>query len=216
MRKNVTVVLTQGTGTRPFSLTLQGYAAQNYRNFEVVVLANTDFSLLLGDWYFKISICTGPELINYLQHSHSDYVIFADAYAIPRFDFVEEHIKNREEGYYLTGSRFFIQSTIWDQLNLNDIESGACFNKRFLQQQGLYSRVFGFRPLQPGIWSGILDRILPCLEFNFSNASLWKADFLSLAALGQWDDQYSRDRFYRNLGTLKKKSVKNNTFLMAT
>jgi len=216
MRKNVTVVLTQGTGTRPFSLTLQGYAAQNYRNFEVVVLANSDFSLHFGDWYFKISICIGPELINYLQHSHSDYVIFADAYAIPRFDFVEEHIKNREEGYYLTGSRFFIQSTIWDQLNLNDIESGACFNKRFLQQQGLYSRVFGFRPLQPGIWSGILDRILPCLEFNFSNASLWKADFLSLAALGQWDDQYSRDRFYRNLGTLKKKSVKNNTFLMAT
>ncbi len=54
MRKNVTVVLTQGTSTRPIASTMQGYAAQNYRNFEVVVVANTDFSLHLGDWFFKI------------------------------------------------------------------------------------------------------------------------------------------------------------------
>ena len=215
MQKNVTVVLTQGTDNRPFLSTLQGYAAQNYRNFEVVVVANEKLSIPSSDWFFKISICKGSELIRHLHHSITDYVIFADTYAIPRYDFIEEHIKNREEGYYLTGSRFFVQSSIWDQLKLGDIESGACFEKHYLQHYGTVAGLIVFRPLEPGSSSGILDHLLPCLAFNFSNSSLWKSDFLELAEAGQWDNLYPRDRFYNNLGTLKKKSVKNSTLLMA-
>lgn len=215
MQKNVTVVLTQATDTRPFLSTLQGYASQNYRNFEVVVLAAEPLTLPDGDWFFKLTPCAPPELVSYLQATTTDYLVFADAYAIPRYDFVEEHIKNREEGFYLTGARFFVQTAIWNQLTVTDIESGSCFQKAFLEQHGATSGISVFRPLQPGTWAAFLDRTLPCLDFNFSNASLWKSDFLELAAAGSWDHHFPRDRFYSKLGTLKKKSVKNNTLLMA-
>lgn len=215
MQKNVTVVLTNGVGTRPISSTLWGYAAQNYRNFEVVVLQENPFTLPKLPLFFSTKALASAELQDYLQSSTTDYVVFADAYAIPRVDFIENHIKNREEGFYLTGSLFYIQQTVWEQLESTAIESGSCFEKSFLEQHGTNTGISVFRPLESGSWAGILDRTLPELPFNFCNSSLWKSDFLQLATQGQWDYRFPRDRFYTNLGTLKNKSVKNSTLLMA-
>ncbi|MFM2229900.1 MAG: hypothetical protein RL607_1158 [Bacteroidota bacterium] len=215
MQKNVTVVLTNGAGTRPITPTLCGYTTQNYRNFEVVILQDVPFSLPDTSYFFSIHVVNAAQLVAYLSASTTDYVVFADAHAVPRVDFIETHIKNREEGFYLTGSRFFIQQQMWEQLKLQQIESGACFEKSFLEQHGLNRGVSVFRPLQPGSWSGLLDRMLPALAFNFSNSSMWKSDFIALASSGQWENSFPRDRFYSNLGTLKNKSVKNSTLLMA-
>ncbi|WP_367274088.1 glycosyltransferase [Flavobacterium sp.] len=215
MQKNVTVVLTNGTDLPTMQRVLWGYTTQNYRNFEVVLLQENPVAVNHSDYFFSVIICSPATLQAHLAQALTDYVVFADAHAVPREDFVEEHVKHREEGHYLTGARFFIQDAVFDTLTPEGIESGHYFSTSFLAQHATVKGLKAFRAIEPGSWAALLDYCLPELPFNFSNSSLWKSDCLALLQKGAWDERYPAHRYYREWPGLQQKSVKNTTLLMA-
>lgn len=66
-----------------------------------------------------------------------DYLIFTDGDCIPRRDFVANHLKHKQEGYFLSGGYFKLPIQIAEAITEKDIINQDCFNVRWLLQSGL-------------------------------------------------------------------------------
>lgn len=187
MRKNVSVILT-GSGT-PENLekVLLGYNAQNYRNFEVLLLLSASeketFTLsdaLQKELFFPVSVMEIQQTVlnkELFSKVSTDYLLFAGLSAIPRYDFVEQHIKYREEGFFLSGSSNPVGKEVFANISKDTLNSGSCFSLKWLKQHNTKAQFFDFLRFSEGLQGAFLNRIL-CgnAPFNFENASVWKKD----------------------------------------
>ena len=63
-----------------------------------------------------------------IQACTTDYIMMSDGDCIPRPDFVEQHIKFREEGYFLSGGYHKLPFKLSQNITEEDIYSGKCFD----------------------------------------------------------------------------------------
>ncbi len=169
MQNDISVVIAGNAPAEVLKKVLWGYNTQTYRNFEMLIVGDAKVpDELKAELFFPV--------INVSNHNNgtvidlampacgTGYMVVADAHAIPRHDFVEQHVKYREEGYYLTGSVTDIPLKQFEGITREDIYSGKCFSR---PGNGNKSGLIG----------SIMNRLVPPdADWNSYNASGWKED----------------------------------------
>lgn len=114
-----------------------------------------------------------------ILHTSTPYILFSDGDCIPRRDFLATHLRRAEPGHYLSGSYYKLPMRTSQAITRDDIESGRCFDLRWLYRHGLPRwrktlKISAGPRLAP--W---LNRLTTTrCNLKGSNASAWKTDIL--------------------------------------
>jgi len=175
---------------------LLGYAAQTWREFEVIVaddgsLPSTralverhaeGYPVPLRHIWHEDQDYRRQEILNQaiLVASH-EYILFTDGDCIPRKDFVEVHARHAERGRFLSGGYCKLGMELSQRIDAGDIAGGHCFDPAWLEgheRQNLSNRL----KLGASESSGkVLDAITTAKPtFNNCNSSAWKDDLLAI------------------------------------
>ena len=152
MEKDISIIISTYNSPDWLSNVLYGYNKQTYRNFEVIIaddgsdertrncinnIRNEVFFPITHVWHkdngFQKTIILNKSILA----TTSEYIIMTDGDCIPREDFVENHVKYREEGYFLSGGYFKLPMNLSKQITKEDIYSGKCFDLNWLKANGI-------------------------------------------------------------------------------
>ena len=112
-------------------------------------------------------------------HAGAPYLVFSDGDCIPRADFLATHMARAEPGYYLSGSYYKLPMDTSHAITRDDIESGRCFDKRWLYRHGLPRWRKTLKISASARMAPWLNRLTPAkCNLKGSNASAWKDDVL--------------------------------------
>lgn len=147
-----------------------------------------------------------------LLASQSDYLIFTDQDCIPRYDFVETHLKFAAKGFFLSGGYFKLPMDLSLLISRKDIEKQEAFQLKWLVEKGLKCTFKCSKLWRNKNWAAIMNAITPAAaSWNGCNSSGWKSDMLLINGFNE-DMQYGgQDREFGerlwNLG-LKSKQIR--------
>lgn len=212
---------------------LYGYNNQTYRQFEVVVaddgsndetrqllklLQEEVFYPIVHVWHEDKGFQKSQILNKAILHCNTEYIIMSDGDCIPRKDFVEQHVKYREEGYFLSGGYFMLPMNISETITKEDIYTEKCFQLPWLKNLGLKSS-FRNNKLDSGfISSDFLNSFTPTNpSWNGHNSSGWKEDIL---AVNGFDERMQYGGQDRELGErltnfgIKSKQIRYNAVVL--
>lgn len=173
---------------------LYGYNNQTYRDFEVIIaddgsgmdtkeliyrIKKEVFFPIVHVWHEDEGFRKCIILNKAIKASSTPYLIMTDGDCIPHKNFVENHVKYREEGYFLSGGYFMLPMNISKKINKDDIYSGNAFDLQWLKKNGLATS-FKNNKLKNGfLRPRILNKITPTTpSWNGHNASGWREDIL--------------------------------------
>lgn len=126
------------------------------------------------------------------------YIIMSDGDCVPRKDFVEQHVKYREEGYFLSGGYFKLPTNISEAIQRDDIYTEGCFRLDWLKKQGLKTSIKNWKITAGPAFAMILNKLTPTTaSWNGHNASGWKSD---LEAINGFDERMQYGGEDRELG----------------
>ncbi len=197
------VVVTTYNRPDALALVLDGYLAQSTHDFELIVAddGSTDDTRRLVAAYVQHA----PFALKHVWHEDkgfraaairnravaataADYIIFSDGDCIPSFDFVAQHRKLAEHGWFLAGNRILLSQI---------------FTRRALEQPLMLHRWSGFDWYRAWLRRDI-NRLLPLLTLpdgafrkwrparwegvKTCNLSIWRTDFERVNGL---DETYS-------------------------
>lgn len=127
--------------------------------------------------------------------SRTDYLIFTDGDCIPRKDFVETHLNNREKGSFLSGGYFMLPMSISKLISKKDILNQDCFRIEWLIGHGLKKSFKNNKLKSKGFMSRILNKMTPTkATWNGHNASGWKEDLVAINGFNQEMQYGGQDR----------------------
>ncbi len=212
---------------------IYGYNNQTYRHFEMVIaddgssqetfdliekLQKEVFFPIIHVWHEDNGFQKSQILNKAILKCSTPYIIMSDGDCIARNDFVEQHVKYREEGYFLSGGYFMLPMDISESIDKEDIYSGSCFDLNWLKNQGL---AVGFRnnKLDSGnIKSSFLNSFTPTnASWNGHNSSGWKEDII---AVNGFDERMQYGGQDRELGErlfnygIKSKQIRYNAIVL--
>ena len=143
-----------------------------------------------------------------------DYLIFTDGDCIPRADFLENHLKFREKGFFLSGGYYKLPLNVSQKITQEDIKKQNCFKLSWLIANGLSRSPKNLKLITRGFLSSFLNSVTPTnASWNGHNSSAWKSDLLAVNGFDQ-DMQYGGED--RELGErlfnfgLKSKQIRYN------
>jgi len=114
---------------------------------------------------------------------------------IAKEDFVEQHLKYREPGYFLSGGYFKLPLDISQNISKEDIYSQRCFDLEWLKSQGLKSSFKNNKITANGTKADFLNLVTPTnASWNGHNASGWKKDILSVNGFDERMQYGGQDR----------------------
>ena len=192
----LSVVITTYNSPLWLEKVLWGYSAQQHRDFEIVIgddgsteetaeliqrmAAETGLSIKhvwqRDDGFRKCRILNKAVLA-----ADSGYLVFTDGDCIPRADFLAEHVRNAEPGYFLSGSYCKLPMSTSEAITKDDILNGRCFDIDWLRTHGLPRNRKNLKLAAPPKRAGLLNRLTTArCNFKGSNGSAWKADVLKV------------------------------------
>jgi glycosyltransferase involved in cell wall biosynthesis len=192
---------------------LHGYAAQDCRDFEVLVADDGS-----GDDTRACIDALRPRLPFALHHlwqpdegfrkcrilnravaaSRGDYLVFSDGDCIPRADFVSAHLRLRRPGRFLSGGYIKLPRALSDRIGGDDIGSGRCFDLAWLRGGGMALAPRHLKLVVGGGLATVLDALVTTrASWNGHNASGWRAD---LVAANGFDERMGYGGEDRELG----------------
>lgn len=187
---DTTAILSGINGFEHLEIVLYGYNNQAYRLFEIVIVVDhfsEDLKQLVErvgkEVFYDIHLTTRE---NVLKHCHTDYLIFSNANVLPRMDFVEQHVKSREEGYFLKGRSVLFDKP--EKVTVNAIYNDLCFNVNWLRENGFDLRVKKNRTI--------------------CNVSAWKSDVEELKTMTMDASRDKMELLLKSL-SLKGKALRN-------
>ena len=154
MQKNISVIISTYNSVEWLKKVIWGYNTQTYRNFEMVIaddgsrqetfdliekLKKEVFYPIIHVWHEDNGFQKSQILNKAIQACTTDYIMMSDGDCIPRPDFVEQHIKFREEGYFLSGGYHKLPFKLSQNITEEDIYSGKCFDVSWLKKNGMKS-----------------------------------------------------------------------------
>lgn len=189
---------------------LLGYNNQTYRMFELVIaddgsgeetkvlidkISDEVFYPILHVWHEDKGFQKSQILNKAIVKCNTPYIIMSDGDCIPRKDFVEQHVKYREKGYFLSGGYFMLPMDISELIGRNNIYSEDCFDVAWLKKHGLKSS-FKNNKLSAGtVLAAFLNRVTPTnASWNGHNASGWKEDIVSINGFDERMQYGGQDR----------------------
>jgi len=189
---------------------LCGYNNQTYRMFEIVIaddgstrdtkklierIQKEVFYPLKHVWHDDDGFQKSQILNKTLLECNTPYIIMSDGDCIPRKDFVEQHVKYREEGYFLSGGYFKLTLNISKEITKEDIYSEKCFDVKWLRQHGLKTSFKNTKITVGLLKASILNSITTTnASWNGHNASGWKNDILSVNGFDERMQYGGQDR----------------------
>lgn len=113
--------------------------------------------------------------------TQSDYLLFTDGDCIPRKDFVAQHLKHQEEGYFLSGGYFKLPLSISKLISFENIRKQDCFSIRWLTKNGLKYSFKLSKLTKINLFAQFMNWITPTKKtFNGHNTSCFKTDLLAV------------------------------------
>jgi glycosyltransferase involved in cell wall biosynthesis len=196
MEKDISIIISTYNSPDWLANVLYGFNSQTYRNFEVIIaddgsdertkncidkIKNEVFYPINHVWHeddgFQKTIILNKSILA----STSEYIIMTDGDCIPREDFIENHVKYREEGYFLSGGYFKLPMNLSKQITKEDIYSGKCFDLNWLKANGIKHSFKNTKLIAKGLLSWFLNFTTPTTaSWNGHNSSGWKSDFLAV------------------------------------
>jgi glycosyltransferase involved in cell wall biosynthesis len=153
-----------------------------------------------------------------ILEAKSDYLIFTDQDCIPRFDFVETHLRYASKGYFLSGGCNRLPMELSKGITEEDISSRNAFSLKWLLTKGLSITFKCTKLFNNKQFSLFMNTITPTkATWNGCNSSGWKSDMISINGFNE-DMQYGgQDREFGerlvNLG-LKTKQIRYSAILL--
>ena len=191
----LSIILSTYDATDELALTLWGYAAQTYGDFEVVIAddgSGPETRARIEDmrestgltishvWQEDDGFRKCRILNRAIDAARGDYLILSDGDCIPRDDFVETHAALARRGHYASGGRVRLASDLGPAIDRDDVLSGSLFEEPWLRRRAALARGRDrfklTRSRRRAMW---LDRLTTTrATWNGHNASAWKADLL--------------------------------------
>lgn len=203
---------------------LVGYSIQTEQDFEVVIaddgsnektkevidsFKNVFKYPIIHVWQEDQGFQKCKILNKAILKTTSDYLLFTDGDCIPRKDFVAQHLKYKEEGYFLSGGYFKLPMETSQKISFDSIKNQDCFSISWLIKNGV-SKTFKLSKLTKiDFFAVFMNWLSPTKRtFNGHNTSCFKADLLAINGFNE-EMQYGGldrevgERLF-NLGLLSK------------
>ena len=220
----LSIIITTYNSEEWLKKVLEGYCNQTENNFEVIVAddGSTEKTKLVIDdfrdkfqfpiqhiWQEDNGFQKCKILNKAIVNAKSDYLLFTDGDCIPRKDFVAQHIKYKEEGYFLSGGYFKLPMETSQKIAIDTIKNQDCFSIYWLIKNGV-SKSFKLSKLTKiQLFAIFMNWLTPTKRtFNGHNTSCFKKDLLAVNGFNE-DMQYGGldrevgERLF-NLGILSK------------
>jgi glycosyltransferase involved in cell wall biosynthesis len=189
---------------------LLGYAVQSEKDFEIVIaddgstLKTKDVITFFKDkfqhpilhvWHEDKGFRKCRILNSAILASHSDYLLFTDGDCIPRKDFVAQHLKEKEPGFFLSGGYFKLPMTISKAITDDDILHQRCFKVSWLRKQGLKLSFKITKLNKNKYFAAFMNWVTPTKRsWNGHNSSGYKLDILAVNGFNELLDYGGEDR----------------------
>lgn len=225
----ISVIFTTYNATEWLQKVLWGYQQQTHKNFEIIIaddgskdetrqlieqIARETQLNLRHVWHKDNGFQKCRILNKAILHARHDYVVFSDGDCIPRCDFLAEHVKHAEHGYYLSGSYYKLPMTTSKHITYDDIETQRCFDFKWLHANGLPKTRKTLKLRASPSWAKWLNRLTPTkCNLKGSNASCWLKD---IKAVNGFDERMQWGGLDREFGVrlinhgIKPKHVRYN------
>jgi GT2 family glycosyltransferase len=153
-----------------------------------------------------------------ILEAKSDYLIFTDQDCIPRFDFVETHLKYAAKGYFLSGGYVRLPLDLSNSITEEDIRSRNSFSIKWLVNNGLPISFKCTKLFRQGSFARLMNAVTPTrATWNGCNSSGWKSDMLTVNGFNELMQYGGQDREFGerlfNLG-LKSKQIRYSAILL--
>ncbi|MGL2963984.1 glycosyltransferase family 2 protein [Flavobacterium sp. RSB2_4_14] len=189
---------------------LLGYTVQTEEDFEIVIADDgstsktveviTSFAEkfkhpIIHVWHEDKGFRKCRILNSAILKSNSDYLLFTDGDCIPRKDFVANHLKQKEKGYFLSGGYFKLPMPISVAISDDAILSQKCFGISWLFQQGLKANFKVLKLMHNSYFAAFMNWLTPTKRsWNGHNSSGFKADILAINGFNELLDYGGEDR----------------------
>lgn len=210
MQNNISVIISTYNSPAWLQKVLWGYNTQTYRNFEMVIAddgsRNDTFRLIaemqkevfypiIHVWHEDNGFQKSQILNKAILACTTDYILMSDGDCIPRPDFIEQHIKFREEGYFLSGGYHKLPLELSQNITKEDIYSGRCFDVAWLKKNGMQTSFKNNKVDATGLVSDVLNKLTPTTpSWNGHNSSGWKKDIVAINGFDERMQYGGQDR----------------------
>ncbi len=127
--------------------------------------------------------------------SNSEYLLFTDGDCIPRKDFVAQHLKEKERGFFLSGGYFKLPMHISQTISDDDILLQRCFSISWLRKQGLKLSFKVTKLNRSKYFALFMNWVTPTKRsWNGHNASGYKSDLIAINGFDERLDYGGEDR----------------------
>ena len=192
---------------------LEGYCKQTEKDFEVVIAddGSTEktqqvIASFSSKFSYPIVHVWQPDegfqkcriLNKAVLKTNTNYLLFTDGDCIPRKDFVAQHLKYQEEGYFLSGGYFKLPMETSQKISLENIKNQDCFSISWLIKNGV-SKTFKLSKLTKiSLFASFMNWLTPTKRtFNGHNTSCFKKD---LVAVNGFNEEMQYGGLDRELG----------------
>lgn len=192
----LSVIITTYNSEDWLAKVLEGYCNQTEKDFEVIIAddGSTEktqevIATYLSKFRFPIIHVWHPDngfqkskiLNKAILNAKSDYLLFTDGDCIPRNDFVAQHLKYQQEGYFLSGGYFKLPIQISKQISFKNIHNQDCFSIFWLLKNGV-SKTFKLSKLTKiSFFTALMNWLTPTKRtFNGHNTSCYKRDIIAI------------------------------------
>lgn len=192
---------------------LYGYKVQQFRDFELLIAddgSGPETATVIKSMEEKVDFPVKhiwqedngfrkcAILNKAISEAQTDYLVFTDGDCIPHSHFIQTHAQKKEKGYFLSGGYYKLPMDISKAIQKEDIESGRCFDLKWLRKQGLPASFKNSKLLFNKTFSTIMNAATPThASWNGHNASGWKSDIL---AVNGYDERMRYGALDRELG----------------
>lgn len=203
---------------------LSGYSVQTIDDFEIIIAddgSGSQTKVLLDSftnrfrhpithvWQEDKGFRKCRILNKAILKSNSNYLLFSDGDCIPRKDFVANHLKQKEKGYFLSGGYFKLPMSISQAISDEDIISQNCFKVFWLNKKGLKLNFKITKLIHNSYFVAFMNWVTPTKRsWNGHNSSGFKSDILAINGFNELLDYGGEDRELGerlfNLGLLSK------------
>jgi hypothetical protein len=192
----VSVILSTCDDPASLEKVVWGYFKQSYQDFELIVADDglgPDLSVCLPrlqrDTALKIRHlrdessggCKCAVLNSAIEQAAGSYLVFSEDRCIPRWDFLEVHVRLARPRRFLSGASVSLPALLSRQIAREDVIAGRATDARWLIQCGLGKQGgIGAIAWSPR-WAGLFDAVsTPSVTWNSANASCWKSDLMEV------------------------------------
>ena len=207
---DTSIIISTYNNTQWLEKVLYGYNNQTYRLFEIVIaddgsgpqtkallerLQKEVFYPIVHVWHEDNGFQKSEILNKAVKKCSTAYTIMSDGDCIPRKDFVEQHVKYREEGCFLSGGYFMLPMDISKSIDKEDIYAGRCCDLKWLKENGLQTSFKNSKLTAKPITASVLNLITPTnASWNGHNASGWTKDIIAVNGLNEQMQYGGQDR----------------------